>query len=167
MLFLQIWKEHFTQGPSLLSSNIQQSTSWHIFKESTHVRGTLWRYFDNNDVGWSWQEERERDLKTRYWWKMLEGGSTTEQFLWTRKSAFNIIEPLIKAANKWSSVLLQDEQWICAGVSQQLLLDRLLRNSFQQCGNLWHSVKIYFIITSCSWQASTTWGPNESFVLAG
>ena len=37
-------------------------------------------------------EERERDLKTRFWQKMLEGGSMTG-LLRTRESAFDTIEP--------------------------------------------------------------------------
>ena len=39
----------------------------------------------------------------------MERNSTTSRFLRTRESAFDIIEPLIDAANKRSSVLLQDE----------------------------------------------------------
>ena len=54
-------------------------------------------------------EERERELKTNYWRTMLERRSTTSRFLRTRESAFNLIDPLIEAANKKISVLLQDE----------------------------------------------------------
>ena len=54
-------------------------------------------------------EDRERELKTNYWRNMLEHRSTTSRFLRTRESAFNLICPLIEAANRRSSVLLQDE----------------------------------------------------------
>ena len=54
-------------------------------------------------------EERERELKTKYWRKMMERNSKTRRFLRTRESAFDIIEPLIEAANNRSSVLLQEE----------------------------------------------------------
>ena len=40
---------------------------------------------------------------------MLERNSMTSRFLLTHKSAFDIIEPLIKKVNKRSSVQLQDE----------------------------------------------------------
>ena len=54
-------------------------------------------------------EDRERELKANYWRNMLEHRSTTSRFLRTRESAFNLICPLIEAANRRSSVLLQDE----------------------------------------------------------
>ena len=54
-------------------------------------------------------EDREEELKTVYWRTMLERNSTTGRFLRTRESAFNLIDPLIEAANKRCSVLLQDE----------------------------------------------------------
>ena len=53
--------------------------------------------------------DRERELKTNYWRAMLERNSTTNRFLRTRESAFILIDPLIEAANKKFSVLLQDE----------------------------------------------------------
>ena len=65
---------------------------------------TMWDEVDE-ETG----EERERELKDKYWKSMLELNSTTSRFLRTRESAFDIIEPLIDAANKRSSVLLQDE----------------------------------------------------------
>ena len=54
-------------------------------------------------------EAREEDLKSTYWKTMLERGSTTGRFMRTRESGFNLINPLINAANKRSSVLLQAE----------------------------------------------------------
>ena len=54
-------------------------------------------------------EDRERELKTHYWRTMLERNSTTSRFLRTRESAFNLIDPLIEAANRKFSVLLQGE----------------------------------------------------------
>jgi hypothetical protein len=65
---------------------------------------TMWDEVDK-ETG----EERERELKTKYWRFMLERNSTTSRFLRTRESAFEVIEPLIDAANKRSSVLLQNE----------------------------------------------------------
>ena len=65
---------------------------------------TMWDEVDE-ETG----EERERELKTKYWRTMLDRNSTTSRFLRTRESAFDLIEPLIEAANKRSSVLLQDE----------------------------------------------------------
>jgi hypothetical protein len=65
---------------------------------------TMWDEVDE-ETG----EERERELKTKYWRTMLDRDSTTSRFLRTRESAFDVIEPLIVAANKRSSVLLQDE----------------------------------------------------------
>ena len=54
-------------------------------------------------------EERERDLKTKHWRTMLEYNSTTSRFLRTREPAFDLIEPLIEAANNRCSLVLQDE----------------------------------------------------------
>ena len=65
---------------------------------------TMWDEVDK-EIG----EERERELKEKYWKLMLARNSTTSRFLRTRESAFDLIEPLIEAANKRSSVLLQDE----------------------------------------------------------
>ena len=52
---------------------------------------------------------REEELKSRYWRSMLDRNSTTNRFLGTRESALRLIEPLIDAANKKSSLLLQQE----------------------------------------------------------
>jgi len=52
---------------------------------------------------------REEELKSRYWRSMLDRNSTTSRFLGTRDSALRLIEPLIDAANKKSSLLLQQE----------------------------------------------------------
>ena len=52
---------------------------------------------------------REEELKSRYWRSMLDRNSTTNRFLGTRESALHLIEPLIDAANKKSSLLLQQE----------------------------------------------------------
>ena len=65
---------------------------------------TMWDEVDE-ETG----EDRERELKTKYWRTMLDRNSTTSRFLRTRESAFDLIEPLIDAANRRSSVLLQDE----------------------------------------------------------
>ena len=54
-------------------------------------------------------EERERELKTSYWQPMLERNSTTSRFLRTRKSAFDLIEPLIEAKNNRNLALLQEK----------------------------------------------------------
>ena len=65
---------------------------------------TMWDEVDE-EAG----EDREAELKTKYWRTMLDRSSTTSRFLRTRESAFDIIEPLIEAANIRSSLLLQDE----------------------------------------------------------
>jgi hypothetical protein len=65
---------------------------------------TMWDEVDK-ETG----EDREKELKTKYWRTMLERGSTMNQFQRTRESAFDVIEPLIEEANKRSSVLLQNE----------------------------------------------------------
>ena len=65
---------------------------------------TMWDEVDE-EIG----EERERELKEIYWKSMLGRNSTTSRFLRTRESAFDVIEPLIDAANKRSSVQLQEE----------------------------------------------------------
>jgi len=54
-------------------------------------------------------EAREQEFKLKYWKTMLVGGSTTSRFLRTRESAFTLIDPLISATKKRSSVLLQQE----------------------------------------------------------
>jgi hypothetical protein len=55
-------------------------------------------------------EDRERELKSVYWQAMLQRGSTTGRFMpRTHKSALSLIDPLIDAANKRSSVLIQNE----------------------------------------------------------
>ena len=65
---------------------------------------TMWDEVDK-EMG----EDREAQLKKEYWRTMLERNSTTSRFLRTRESAFELIEPLIDAANIRSSVLLQNE----------------------------------------------------------
>ena len=65
---------------------------------------TMW-----DEVDLETGEEREAELKSKYWRTMLERNSTTSRFLRTRESAFRLIDPLIDAANKRSSLLLQDE----------------------------------------------------------
>ena len=52
---------------------------------------------------------REQELKSEYWRSMLERNSTTSRFTHSRDSALRLIEPLIDAANKKSSLLLQQE----------------------------------------------------------
>ena len=65
---------------------------------------TMWDEVDE-ETG----EDRERDLKSNYWRTMLDRSSTTSRFLGTRESAFNLIDLFIDAANRQSSVLLQNE----------------------------------------------------------
>ena len=65
---------------------------------------TMWDEVEK-DLG----EERERELKTSYWQPMLERNSTTSRFLRTRKSAFDLIEPLIEAKNNRNLALLQEK----------------------------------------------------------
>ena len=67
---------------------------------------TMWDKVDE-ETG----KDRERELKSesKYWRTMLDRSSTTSPFLRTRESAFHLIDPLIEAANKRSSNLLQDE----------------------------------------------------------
>jgi hypothetical protein len=65
---------------------------------------TMWDEVDE-ETG----EARERELESKYWRAMLERNSTTRRFLRTRESAFELIFPLIDAADKRNSILLQDE----------------------------------------------------------
>lgn len=65
---------------------------------------TMWDKVDE-ETG----EARERELKSKYWRTMLERNSTTRRFLRTRESAFELIYPLIDAADERNSLLLQDE----------------------------------------------------------
>ena len=65
---------------------------------------TMWDEVDE-ETG----KDRERELKTNHWRTMLDRNSTTSRFLRTRESAFNLIDPLIEAANERSSILLQNE----------------------------------------------------------
>ena len=65
---------------------------------------TMW-----DDVEEETGQLREEELKSRYWRSMLDRNSTTNRFLGTRESALRLIEPLIDAANKKSSLLLQQE----------------------------------------------------------
>lgn len=51
----------------------------------------------------------EEKMKKKYWNKMLERKSTTGRFMGTRDSALELLQPLIDAANKRSSLLLQHE----------------------------------------------------------
>ncbi|KAF8811587.1 P-loop containing nucleoside triphosphate hydrolase protein [Phlegmacium glaucopus] len=51
----------------------------------------------------------EEMMKTKYWNKMLERNSTTGRFLGTRESALHLLLPFIDAANKRTSLLLQQE----------------------------------------------------------
>ena len=52
---------------------------------------------------------REEELKSTYWRSMFDRNSMTSRFLNSRESALRLIEPLIDAANKKSSLLLQQE----------------------------------------------------------
>ena len=52
---------------------------------------------------------REEELKSGNWRWMLDRNSTMSRFLGTRDSALRLIEPLIDAANKRGSFLLQQE----------------------------------------------------------
>jgi hypothetical protein len=72
--------------------------------ENVILTTTMWDNIDE-ETG----EDRERELKSKYWRNMLDHGSTTGRFMRTRESAFNLIYPLIDAANKRNSVLLQRE----------------------------------------------------------
>jgi hypothetical protein len=65
---------------------------------------TMW-----DDVDEETGHVREEELKSRYWRSMLDRNSTTSRFMGTRESALRVIEPLIDAANKKSSLLLQQE----------------------------------------------------------
>jgi DNA repair exonuclease SbcCD ATPase subunit len=65
---------------------------------------TMWDEVDE-EAG----EARERELKSKYWQAMLDRNSTTRRFMRSRESAFELINPLIDAANKRNSLLLQDE----------------------------------------------------------
>lgn len=65
---------------------------------------TMWDQVDEETGG-----VREEQLKSIYWRTMLERNSTTSRFKGTRESALRLIEPLIDAANKKSSLLLQEE----------------------------------------------------------
>jgi len=65
---------------------------------------TMW-----DDVDDETGKIREEDLKSNYWKSMLDRSSTTSRFMGTRESAFAVIDPLIEAANKRSSDLLQKE----------------------------------------------------------
>jgi len=53
--------------------------------------------------------QEEEKMKTRYWNKMLEHKSTTGRFTGSRESALQLVQPLIDAANKRTSLLLQQE----------------------------------------------------------
>ena len=65
---------------------------------------TMWDEVDE-ETG----EARENELKKKYWRAMLDRGSRTSQFMRTHQSAFELINPLIDAANKRISVQLQQE----------------------------------------------------------
>ena len=65
---------------------------------------TMWDEVDE-EIGVA----RETELKTKYWKSMIDRKSTTGRFRRTRKSALDLIEPLVDAANNRSSVLLQKE----------------------------------------------------------
>ena len=65
---------------------------------------TMWDEVDE-DTG----NIAEEKMKTKYWNKMLERNSTTGRFLGTRESAVGLLLPLIDAARKRSSLLLQHE----------------------------------------------------------
>ena len=65
---------------------------------------TMWDEVDK-ETG----EARENELKKNYWQTMLELNSTTSRFMRTRQSAFELINPLIDAANERISIQLQQE----------------------------------------------------------
>ena len=68
---------------------------------------TMWDEVD--ETAGNLEEEK---MKTIYWNKMLEHRSTTGRFMGTRESALQLLQPLIDAANKRSSLLLQHEMVI-------------------------------------------------------
>lgn len=64
-----------------------------------------------------WDEEdeqlgsnRERELKEVYWRSMIERGSSVKRFLFSRKSAFEILSPFFGEVDKRTALLLRTER---------------------------------------------------------
>ena len=72
--------------------------------QSVMMITTMWDEVDEKTG-----EAREEVLRARYWRHMLDRTSTMSRFMHTRESDFTVIDPLIDAANKRSSRLLQME----------------------------------------------------------
>ena len=54
--------------------------------------------------------ERERELKDVYWRSMIERGSSVKRFLFSRKSAFEILSPFFDEVDKRTALLLHRER---------------------------------------------------------
>jgi hypothetical protein len=54
---------------------------------------TMW-----DEVDQKTGDERERELKTKYWQTMLDRRSTANRFIGTRESALTVIDPFIDTA---------------------------------------------------------------------
>ena len=109
-------------------------------------------YIDDNNVGWSWQENGRGLLKTIYWQTMLECGSMTNRFLHTRKSAFNLIDPLVEAANQRFSVLLQGK---LVDLCKSLPATASGQEFFWRWDNLYPNMKIYSTRFKMKWSTQT------------
>ena len=65
---------------------------------------TMWSEVDE-ELG----AEREKELKDEYWESMIERGSSVKRFLYSRKSAFEILMPILEEVDRRSALLLQTE----------------------------------------------------------
>jgi len=52
---------------------------------------------------------RENDLKNSYWKDMVEHGASIKHFLFTRHSAFEVLEPILGEVNRMKPFLFQRE----------------------------------------------------------
>ncbi|KAF8160036.1 P-loop containing nucleoside triphosphate hydrolase protein [Crassisporium funariophilum] len=72
--------------------------------ENIILATTMW-----DDVDEETGNQREEELKKKYWRGMLKHNSTTARFTGTRESAFALLAPLINEANSRNAVRLQNE----------------------------------------------------------
>jgi methyl-accepting chemotaxis protein len=65
---------------------------------------TMW-----DEVDLETGEQREQELQDIYWKAMIDRGSTVKRFLYTQKSAFDVLRPVLSQVNKMQTLRLQNE----------------------------------------------------------
>jgi len=71
------------------------------------ITTTMW-----NEVDERTGHHRQNDLKNSYWKAMVERGASIRRFLFTRPSAFEVLEPILRGVNRPKPFLIQIQREI-------------------------------------------------------